>query len=133
MRRHGSAGKWNLDADIEMPGKAAAREPAILNLAWDRIFLDRRLRDSRGPRLPQGGVGGALTKAMVCRNSSHDGKIRKVVAAAIMLKNWRREPGFWRARRQRSSMTSQRVCAAKASRFSATRTAERFFLPWPKL
>src|SRR5208282_6163736 len=118
-------------ARIDSVRKAAAIRPAILNLAWDRFSLTRDCEMGGWRALPclrQGGVGGALTKAMVCRKSSHDGKIRKVVAAAIMLKNWLREPSFWRARRQRSSIISQRVCVAKASRFNATRTAERFFL-----
>src|SRR5208282_2111851 len=63
------------------------------------------------PCLRQGGIGGAFTKATVCRNSSHEGKIRKVVTAAIMLKNWLREPSFWRAKRHFEPIDSQGILA----------------------
>src|SRR5208282_5816651 len=86
------------------------------------IFLNRRLRDGAGGVAlpPSRRHRGRFDKSDGCRNLSHEGKIRKVVTAAIMLKNWLREPSFWRAKRQRSSKISQRVCVAKASRFNAT-------------
>ena len=53
--------------------------------------------------ISQGGCGGGLRKAMVCKRSSHDRKTRKLVMAARRLKNCARELNFDLASRHRST------------------------------
>src|SRR3954447_6243879 len=100
--------------------KTPAEAPAVLNWAngWDCMVF-------------QGAVGGGLAKASVARRSV--GKIRKVVMDRRFSKNRLRVPIFFIALRHRSSAKSQTVWKAKARRFRETNTAERLFLPWPKL
>src|SRR6516225_3773581 len=91
--------------------RSSRATPAIFILAFDGFSRVLRLVMSLGGVADrrQGGRGGGFAKAKVCRRSCQEGKIRKVVIAARLLKNWLREPSFCLAAPQSSSAMSQTV------------------------
>jgi hypothetical protein len=81
------------------PGRKR-ENPAILILTFGGfVEVLRPVMNMAGEGLTggQGGRGGGLAKARVCSRSCQEGKIRKVVMAARLLKNWLREPSCFRA------------------------------------
>ncbi len=80
----------------------------FLRFCWV-LGMVKGLGPARGGGGGQGGRGGGFANARVWSRSSHEGKMRKVVIAARLLKNWLREACFCLAERQRSSAMSQTV------------------------